>query len=182
VLKLLPKSATELKNTTHLTESYMDRIRKQVYDLTAADLEAYPMWEFAGDEECEEGQDEATVRPWLGESYDPADIYGVVRTKFRLADGSIMIGFITPPLPSDIEKLVMPEIITPQGQVGLWFAPRLTSEQLAHQYELLQRTADEVFPIQYETDFPIIGGPITGRIDGFQGFAASGTREILTIK
>ena len=40
------------------------KISKQVYNLTADDFSAYPVWEFASDEEGEEGQDEATVRPY----------------------------------------------------------------------------------------------------------------------
>jgi hypothetical protein len=40
------------------------RVRKQVYDLTVADLEQHAVWEFALDEEGEEGQDEATIRPY----------------------------------------------------------------------------------------------------------------------
>src|SRR5205814_561097 len=40
------------------------KIRKQVYNLTAADLSEHPVWEFAEDEEGTEGQDEATVRPF----------------------------------------------------------------------------------------------------------------------
>jgi hypothetical protein len=39
-------------------------IRKQVYDLRLEDFERHPVWEFALDEEGEEGQDEATVRPY----------------------------------------------------------------------------------------------------------------------
>jgi hypothetical protein len=39
------------------------KLRKQVYDLTTEDLDFAPIWEYAHDEEGEEGQDEATVRP-----------------------------------------------------------------------------------------------------------------------
>lgn len=38
-------------------------IRKQVTDLRPDDLAPYPIWEFALDEEGEEGQDEETVKP-----------------------------------------------------------------------------------------------------------------------
>ena len=38
--------------------------RKQVYDLTLADFNAVPVWEFASDAEHIAGQDEATVRPY----------------------------------------------------------------------------------------------------------------------
>ena len=39
------------------------KIRKQVYELTVDDFTEFPVWEFALDEEGEENQDEATVRP-----------------------------------------------------------------------------------------------------------------------
>jgi hypothetical protein len=46
--------------------------RKQVYELTVEDLRQHPVWEFALDEEGEEGQDEATVRPFVSSgSVDP---------------------------------------------------------------------------------------------------------------
>jgi len=50
--------------------------RKQVYDLTLADLQAAPVWEFALDEEGVAGQDEATVRPY--ERAFPADVADMV--------------------------------------------------------------------------------------------------------
>ena len=39
--------------------------RKQVYELANSDFIRCPVWEFALDEEGAEGQDEATVRPYL---------------------------------------------------------------------------------------------------------------------
>jgi hypothetical protein len=39
-----------------------DRIRKQVYELLPIDLESFPIWEHALDEEGVPSQDEATVR------------------------------------------------------------------------------------------------------------------------
>ena len=46
----------------------MMRVRKPVDKLTPADLEQFPFWEFALDEEGIAGQDETTVRPVLGRS------------------------------------------------------------------------------------------------------------------
>lgn len=40
------------------------RIRKQIYEITLEDLLQFPVWEFALDEEADEGQDESTVRPY----------------------------------------------------------------------------------------------------------------------
>jgi len=69
------------------------KIRRQVYDLTLEDLNEFPVWEFALDEEGEEGQDEATVRPYMNSGkLDPSDGMFVVRAIFTLADGSKMHG------------------------------------------------------------------------------------------
>jgi hypothetical protein len=160
----------------------MERIRKQIDELTPADLEAYPMWEFAGDEEGVDGQDEATVRPLVGEAYDN-DTYGVVRARFTLADGSVMTGFLTPPPRRDPGALVLPQIITSRGHVGMWLPLAPSAKQLEEMYQLLERTPEKVFPIRYETDFPVVGGPVTGRLDGFEGFEGSySNRKIVTYK
>jgi len=93
----------------------MVRIRKQVYDLTSADLATSPVWEFALDEEGEDGQDEATVRPYLlrrGLDLD-AGMF-VVRALFVLADGTIMTGYLTPPVQGDAGLgTLQPVIVTP---------------------------------------------------------------------
>src|ERR1700735_3746644 len=66
------------------------RIRRQVYELTLADLERFPVWEFALDEEGEEGQDEATVRPYAASgALDAAAGMFIVRAKLTLSDGVV---------------------------------------------------------------------------------------------
>jgi hypothetical protein len=70
------------------------KIRKQVYELTVKDLEEFPVWEHCMDEECEEDQDEATVRPY--EFTPPFELGGsmmVMKADFTLADGTKMAGY-----------------------------------------------------------------------------------------
>ncbi|WP_338438878.1 hypothetical protein [Synechococcus elongatus] len=58
-------------------------IRKQVYELTADDLDQHAVWEFALDEKGEERQDEATVRPYEGnQPLNPTDGMFIVRALF----------------------------------------------------------------------------------------------------
>ena len=94
-------------------------IRKQVSDLTSQDLAISGVWEFALDEEGEDGQDEATVRPYLFEG--PLDCEAgmfIVRARFVLADGTITTGYLTPPVQGDASLgTLQPVIITPSGQV-----------------------------------------------------------------
>jgi hypothetical protein len=58
-------------------------IRKQVTDLRPDDLAPYPIWEFALEEEGEEGQDEETVKPRPDlDRADPAEGIFIVGTEF----------------------------------------------------------------------------------------------------
>jgi hypothetical protein len=71
------------------------RIRKQVHELRAADLEAHPCWEYASDEEGHKGQDECTVRP-----LDPALVQSesgqvFVQTVFFFPNGRVRLGVVT---------------------------------------------------------------------------------------
>ena len=160
----------------------MKKIRKQVYDLTPADLQAHPMWEFALDEEGVHGQDEATVRPLERNAYGPEDL-GIVRTKFTLADGTVLTGFITPPDEDDPDGIVHPSMVTERGHVGLWFGLLKPSPlELKDLYKLLVRNAKQVFPIEYVTDCPLTGGPVSGRLEGFQRFGEGEPRRIVTFK
>ena len=103
------------------------KVRKQVYDLTLADLATTPAWEFALDEEGEEDQDEATVRPTHGNApIDAAAGMYVVRARFRLADGTEQVGYLTPPVQGDATwPAIQPVVVTPHGQVMFWFGALL---------------------------------------------------------
>jgi hypothetical protein len=147
------------------------RIRKQVYELTVEDFDQHPVWEYALDEEGEEGQDEATVRPHsVAGPVDPADGMVIVKARFTLADGTSMPGYLTPPSPdSGGLGTIQPQIITQRGQVPFWCgAFRPTSEVLAQNYDRLERTADRVFPLRFTSEIEIVGGPVVGVLNGFQ--------------
>jgi len=70
-------------------------MRKPVYELTLADLEAQPVWEFALDEEGVPGQDEATVRPYAtnGQPVPEGGMF-VVRAAFTLAGSARRAGYL----------------------------------------------------------------------------------------
>ena len=146
------------------------KIRKQVYQLTLEDLSKSPVWEFALDEEGEEGQDEATVRPYeLSSVLDPSDGMFVVRAVFTLADGSSLQGYLTPPVQgeSDIGTL-QPIVVTERGQVGFWCGMAVPdSARLARLYALLGRDAGRVFPVRFESEVDLTSGKVAGSIPGF---------------
>ena len=155
-------------------------IRKQVYELTPQDLDDYAAWEFALDEETEEGQDEATVRPI--ERSGPIDPgYGmcVVKAEFLLNDGTSCFGFVSPYMldlldTSELEgdgvcSQTQPSIVTNNGHVMFWYGiMKPTPEMTSRSYQLLGgKSPSQVFPIRYRSVVDVTSGPITGEIRGF---------------
>jgi hypothetical protein len=146
-------------------------LRKSVVDLTIGDFERFPVWEFALDEEGEEGQDETTVRPLpLSSDLDPSAGMFVVRARFRLADATEMAGHLTPPVQGDRSLgTLQPVIITAEGQVLFWWGsiepPR---SDIAASYRRLGKTLPrQVFPLEFSSDVPLIDGPLHGQLPGF---------------
>jgi hypothetical protein len=160
------------------------RVRKQVYELTVEDFLEHSVWEFALEEEGEQGQDEATVRPKpVVGPVDPAEGMVVLKARFTLADGTLMAGYVTPPSPySSGLGTIQPQIITKHGQVPFWCAAsKPTREALVENYGRLGRAADEVFPVRFSSEVEVVGGPVTGILNGFLYFAmeTETTHEIL---
>jgi len=161
------------------------QVRRQIYDLTPHDLETFPIWEFNLDEQAKGSQDELTVRPHVNSGpLNPADRMFVVRAVFTLADGSVKRGYLTPPGRADEGVGVLqPIIVTEQGQVRFWCGTSLPSlKRLARSYQLLGREAKEVFPLLFESEVELAGGPIRGSIPGFlvmEDFQTRRTRTVL---
>lgn len=146
------------------------RIRKQVYDLKPADLAQSAVWEFAMDEEGEEDQDEATVRPFSVEGVlDPSDGMFIVRASFRLADGSAMSGYLTPGVQGErgLDTL-QPAIVTDQGQVSFWCGiMQPGAAHIAACYAIMGKPPCEVFPLSFSSQVSLVGGIVSGTVPGF---------------
>jgi hypothetical protein len=152
-------------------------MRKQVYDLTAADLAAHPVWEHCLDEEGLPNQDEATVRPFE-KNGEPLQYDGllVVRATLTLANGTRFPGYVyyvpeTPPM-GDVHygpiADLQPQAITPHGQVMFWYGALVpTREVIAEVYAKLGADAAGVFPVRYVSEVPLATGPISGELKGF---------------
>jgi hypothetical protein len=161
------------------------RIRKSVADLSQTDLEDYPVWEFALDEEDLEGQDETTVRPWSDSGpVDPSAGMFVVRARFVLADGTAMTGYLTPTV-EDVDRLasIQPIIVTDEGQVLFWCGIMSPSaDDLARNYRRLgKHSPAQVFPIRFHADVAIAGGSVEGEIPAFivlEDFTTAKTRNV----
>ncbi|MBI5543941.1 MAG: hypothetical protein HY901_08650 [Deltaproteobacteria bacterium] len=158
----------------------MKKVRKQVYDLTPADLERFAVWEYALDEEGVEGQDEATVRPVS--VTDPRKLKGrmvMVRARFELADGSRMVGYLSPPLGAERDLgTTQPAIVGSFGQVTFWMGIiRPKPSDLAKTYKHLGKSPSQVFPLTFESDIDLPGGPVHGTIPGFLVIGSYATRN-----
>jgi hypothetical protein len=165
-------------------ESQGRRVRKQVYELTLHDLSTFPVWEFRLDEKDEEDQDESTVRPYTASGpLDPTDRMFVVRAVFTVADGSKMRGYFTPPGRGDASiGTLQPIIVTDHGQVRLWCGTAAPDwKRLARNYELLGKDAEHVFPVHFESEVELVGGPVRGSVPGFLVLEDFQTRRTRTV-
>ncbi len=146
------------------------RIRKQVYELSAQDLEKYPMWEYALDEEDEPDQDEATVRPVQELPANPEDRSQVVLAMtLTLADGTSSYGVIKCPTTPDWDMSdLLPAMLVNDGMVSFWQGVRVPSrDTLSNEYRRIGKVAEQVFPAGFRTLVEIDGHIVHGTIDGF---------------
>jgi hypothetical protein len=144
-------------------------VRKQIYDLTLADLAQYPVWDFALDEEGVEGQDEATLRPLTGALVADEFPGTVVRAKFTLADGTVLIGHMTVPGIGDNSILDFhPSIVTETSQINFMFGYNEPSNaEKENVYSILGKSAKQVFPIEFCSDVDQLHPPQCCTIPGF---------------
>ena len=173
-----------MKSTASCSESLNVLTGKQVYELTLHDLETFPIWEFRLDEKAEHSQNESTVRPCVESGpLNPVDRMFVVRAAFTLADGSRMRGYFTPPGWGDAGVgALQPIIVTDRGQVRFWCGTTAPdSKRLARSYELLGKNARQVFPLRFESEVELAGGPVRNSVPGFLVLENFQTRRTRTV-
>jgi hypothetical protein len=149
------------------------KIRKQVYELSLSDIMEFPVWEFAVDEEGEEGQDEATVKPLeFTAPLDPSDGMFVVQAEFLLANGAKCKGYLSP-APQNELGYIQPVIITEKGQISFWSGIMQPSQDvIAANYHSLGKLSEQIFPLTFKSNIDILGGSIEGVINGFSFYSA----------
>lgn len=160
------------------------RVRMQVYELTPADLSRFPIWEFRLGGEGEEGGDESTVRPHIATGpLDPANRMFVVRAVFSFSDGTRRYGYCTPPHRGDASiGTLQPIIVTERGQVRFWCGTAAPdAKRLARNYELLGKDAQRVFPLRFESEVELVGGPVRCCAPGFMVLEDFQTRKTRTV-
>ena len=143
-------------------------MRKQVYDLKPSDLGECPIWEHALDEEGDEGQDEATVKPRPDlATADPGAGMLIARAELVANDGTRYDGYVYPSHDGELRD-VQPHIVTDAGQVRFWFGAFPPKEgAIEETYALLGTTAERLFPLTYRAVVEHEGARLEGTITGF---------------
>lgn len=133
------------------------KLRKPVEKLAVADLETFPIWEFATDEEGVEGRDETWVRPVKGADVRKGAYSQLVASDFMTSAGVRLQGFMTVTTADEIE--VSPGSLVGEGyyavlpsmsddrarQEGLRWSIQSREEVL----RVLGSPSTAVFPIAY---------------------------------
>jgi len=158
-------------------------IRKQLSEIRIADLQEFPIWEFALDEEGLEGQDEQTVRPRPDLArVDPRDGLFVVRAEFVAADGTTFDGFMSPHQEPHVVR-TQPTILAGERQLRFWFGIVAPEPAVLHaSYRALGKTATDLFPLRYRSLVETVGRHVAGTVDGFMHYVGGSTREIASIR
>ena len=131
--------------------------RKPVEDLSVEDLEAFPTWEFADDEEGMRGQDETWVRP-LAVSHIPSDCFSLcVAASVRLACGLVYPAVLFADTYEEF-KVQAVGLLTSAGRV-LLPAPEAVAEP-NRELKRLGLSASQVFPLEYSTRAALV---VTGQ-------------------
>lgn len=168
LISLLPKEKQSQSRARRRDKARNGReerpVKRQINELSPGDLEQHPLWEFAYDEGA---QDEATVSP--ASNQELAHHGDVTRATFIAADGTQFSGYLTLH-PDHHPGRLQPTVITDKGQVNFWLGwqkSEVSEEMIRPLYEILGKSADQLFPISYRLDMPSQGGPLEGTIGGF---------------
>lgn len=136
--------------------------RKPINELTVADLEAYPVWEFADDEESAPGRDETWVRP-VATRVVPSKAFSItVAAEITTASGQIYSGFVGCSASNGLDVNAV-GVLTKGEYVVFqvhFLLPSLRERAIAK----LGLTENEIFPIQY-----VVRAPVEGQAGVAQG-------------
>ena len=166
-------------------------VLKQFGDLVPEDFDIHPVWvqchTIDYDEPWYDETDEETFRPWEGKlPVDPMEGMFLVRANLTLADGSKLSGFLTPQHPDENEGkahlgTIQPQLFLASGErVAFWFGIIKPSDtEIQGLYSALGKSAEQVFPINCETQSDLANGIIAVSVPGF---CSSGKRNKIEIR
>jgi hypothetical protein len=153
-------------------------IFKHFIDLNIKDFIQYPVWVNClvvdSAEPWYDDTDDETFRPWLGETpVDPDNGIFLVRSQFRLKDGAVYSGFITPASQKIMGSnnplgIVQPYIFLDEEKViSFWYGIIKPSKEIVAQLcNTFNKTPDQLFPIYFEAEEGLSYGITSGDIPG----------------
>ena len=139
------------------------KTRKPVDQLRVVDLEAFPIWEFATDEEDDDNMDETWVRPVKAKSI-PVDAHSLsVFAKFTTSSGVELKGMVGVNTAEEFEA-VHAAVVTEENYIfipwpGLTGAPELARNAAKE----LGIKATDLFPLTYRLAV-VVDGEVNLRV------------------
>ena len=139
------------------------RTRKPVGNLTIDDFGAFPVWEYATDEEDVAGRDETWVRPVARERLQRGLYSQLVLTSFRTPRADILPGFMVVST-ADPEPDVQPGALLAPRYLPLPTLSRAQAVARRRRWDLhsrrqilrtLHRREDGVFPLAFQLQVPL---------------------------
>ena len=139
-----------------------NHLYKQIDELTIADFEIYPIWEFVREEDPN-SKDECTIKGNF-ENFDTLEDSFFVKAKFILNDETVLSGYVTPKSGLSSSQ---PVILIEDRRILFWHGTmKPTQNDLLEFYKILNKKAENVFPITWKTEIEV-GDVKTGVIEGF---------------
>jgi hypothetical protein len=131
--------------------------RKPISSLTQADIEDFPVWEFATDEEDVEGRDETWVRPLKCKAI-PKKAYSLsVGAEFQTPSGQALHGIVTVDTFGEVET-VHAAILTSDDYVFVpWPGFHAAQQCATAAAQQLSLAVPELFPLRFTLILPIEG-------------------------
>lgn len=149
------------------------RIRKPIDELTAADFDAHPCWEYATDEEDDDAQDETTVRPLPLERLAGSTQQVFVQAVFFFPNGRVRQGMVTLNAGDDVSGR-QPALFGDKGLISFYNgSSRPSASALKRFVGEMKKFSAVPFPIRYVSALHGADGqPLaTGTLDGLYWLA-----------
>jgi hypothetical protein len=133
------------------------RTRKPISSLTPGDIKAFPVWEFATDEEAAEGRDETWIRPVKCKSI-PSDAYSLsVGARFETPSGQVLHGIVTVTTAGEFET-VHAAILASGDYIFIpWPGYHAAEQSAAAAARQLSLSPSELFPLRFTLGLPLEG-------------------------
>ena len=152
-----------------------EKLRIQFNDFKREHFDISPIWEFAIDEEGEEGQDETTLKPRPDIFFpDPSAGLLIIECEFESNSGKRFIGLCSPSFNNSLSS-IQPYIFTDHEMIMFWFGiSRPEDETKRNIYSKLGETPGGLFPLKFKSKLSnSLGLKIEGVINGFMWMSFS---------